>query len=157
MEFLGFEGRGAQARFAERIGVDRRRLNNVLVGYPLSPQFAQIIIRRYPRISAEFLILGKCGTALDRDLERQFSEYQRRREQKARRHEYYCKRRANLTPEQLDAERAYQREYARKRRATMTPERIEAHKAYQRDHQREQRASMTPEELKAQNVRRRDY
>jgi hypothetical protein len=36
IEVLGFEGRGAQTRFAKEIGVDRRRLNNVLVGYPLS-------------------------------------------------------------------------------------------------------------------------
>jgi hypothetical protein len=31
---LGFEGRGAQTRFAEEIGVDRRRLNNVLYRVP---------------------------------------------------------------------------------------------------------------------------
>src|SRR5262245_45438300 len=39
------------------------------------------------------------------------------RRQKARWHEYYRKRRATMTPEQLDAERAYQREQQRKRRA----------------------------------------
>jgi hypothetical protein len=61
IEVLGFEGRGAQSHFAESIGVDRRRLNNVLVGYPLSRKLAQIIIRRYPSVSADFLLLGRRG------------------------------------------------------------------------------------------------
>ena len=70
-EVLGFEGRGAQVRFAERIGVPRRRLNNVLVGYPLSRQLAQIIIRRYPHSSTDFLLLGRSGGNLDRNLKQQ--------------------------------------------------------------------------------------
>ena len=45
IEVLGFEGRGAQVRFAEEIGVGRKRLSNVLVGYPLSQKLAQKIIR----------------------------------------------------------------------------------------------------------------
>ena len=77
MWVLGFEGRGAQARFAEEIGVDRRRLNNVLVGYPLSRQLAKIIVRRYPLVSPEFLLLGKPGRNLDRRLKQQLSDYQR--------------------------------------------------------------------------------
>jgi hypothetical protein len=78
MEVLGFEGWGAQVRFAERIGVDRRRLNNVLVGYPLSRQLARIIIRCYPSVSTEFLRLGRSGGHLDRKLERQLLNYQKR-------------------------------------------------------------------------------
>ena len=58
---LGFEGRGAQTRFAEEIGVDRRRLNNVLVGYPLSGKLAQKIITSFPSVSADFLLLGRSG------------------------------------------------------------------------------------------------
>jgi hypothetical protein len=75
---LGFEGRGAQTRFAEEIGVDRRRLNNVLVGYPLSRQLAEKIIRRYPGVSADFLFVGNFGGHLDRRLERQLLEYKKR-------------------------------------------------------------------------------
>ena len=45
-EVLGFEGRGAQIRFAEAIGVDRSRLTNVLPGQPVSRQLAEKIIRR---------------------------------------------------------------------------------------------------------------
>jgi len=58
--------------------VDRRRLNNVLVGYPLSRQLAQIIIRGYPRVSTEFLLRGRRGPPLDQNLERQLSDYQKR-------------------------------------------------------------------------------
>jgi hypothetical protein len=76
MAVLGFAGLGAQVRFAERIGVDRRRLNNVLVGYPLSSQLAQIIVRRYPRVSITFLLRGS-GDNLDRNLKQQLSRYQR--------------------------------------------------------------------------------
>ena len=78
IEVLGFEGRGAQTRFAKEIGVDRRRLNNVLVGYPLSRMLAQRIIRRYPSVSTDFLLLGRSGGSLDRKLERQLLEYQKK-------------------------------------------------------------------------------
>jgi hypothetical protein len=77
IEALGFEGRGGQTRFAEEIGVDRRRLNNVLVGYPLSRQLAEKIIRRYPGVSADFLFVGNFGGHLDRRLERRLLEYQK--------------------------------------------------------------------------------
>jgi hypothetical protein len=76
MAVLGFAGFGAQVRFAERIGVDRRRLNNVLVGYPMSRQLAQIIIRRYPRVSITFLLWGS-GDNLDRNLKQQLSNWGR--------------------------------------------------------------------------------
>jgi hypothetical protein len=78
IEVLGFEGRGAQTRFAKEIGVDRRRLNNVLVGHPLSRQLAGKIIRRYPGVSADFLFLGESGGHLDRKLEKQLLDYQQR-------------------------------------------------------------------------------
>jgi hypothetical protein len=78
IEVLGFEGLGAQTRFAEEIGVDRRRLNNVLVGYPLSRKLTQIIIRRYPRVSTDFLFRGRRGGHLDRKLEQQLLDYQKR-------------------------------------------------------------------------------
>jgi hypothetical protein len=78
IEALGFEGRGAQTRFAEEIGVDRRRLNNVLVRYPLSRKLAQKIISRYPSVSTDFLFLGKRGGNLDRELERKLLDYQKK-------------------------------------------------------------------------------
>ena len=78
IEVLGFEGRGAQTRFAKEIGVDRRRLNNVLVGYPLSQKLAQKIIGRYPRVSTDFLLLGRTGGSLDRKLQRQLLHYQKK-------------------------------------------------------------------------------
>jgi hypothetical protein len=78
MEVLGFEGRGAQTQFAKEIGVDRRRLNNVLVGYPLSRKLAEKIIRRYPVVSSDFLFQGQSGGHLNRALERQLLNYQRR-------------------------------------------------------------------------------
>jgi hypothetical protein len=76
IEVLGFEGRGGQSRFAEEIGVDRRRLNNVLVYRPLSRKLIQKIICRYPRVSTDFLLLGRSGGSLDRKLERQLLRYQ---------------------------------------------------------------------------------
>ena len=78
IEVLGFEGRGAQTRFAQEIGVDRRRLNNVLVGYPLSRMLAQKIIRCYPNVSTDFLLLGRPKGSLDRKLEQQLLNYQKR-------------------------------------------------------------------------------
>jgi hypothetical protein len=78
IEVLGFEGRGAQSHFAESIGVDRRRLNNALVGYPLSRMLAQIIIRRHPGVSTDFLFRGRRGGHLDRKLEQQLLDYQKK-------------------------------------------------------------------------------
>ena len=78
MEVLGFEGRGAQTRFAEEIGVDRRRLNNVLAGYPLSGKLAREIVRYYPNVSMDFLLLGRSGGSLDRKLEQRLLGYQKR-------------------------------------------------------------------------------
>jgi heme oxygenase len=78
MEVLGFEGRGAQTRFAEEIGVARSRLNNVLIDQPLSRKLAEQIIRRYPIVSADFLFLGQPGGHLDRELEKQLLDYEQR-------------------------------------------------------------------------------
>jgi hypothetical protein len=78
IEVLGFEVRGAQTRFAEKIGVDRRRLNNVLVGFPLSRMLAQIISRRYPGVSTDFLLLGRRGGNLDQKLQQRLLVYQKR-------------------------------------------------------------------------------
>jgi hypothetical protein len=78
IEVLSFKGRGAQTQFAKEIGVDRRRLNNVLIGYPLSRKFAQIIIDHYPKVSADFLFLGKSGGHLDRGLEQRLLDYQKK-------------------------------------------------------------------------------
>jgi len=78
IEVLGFEGRGAQTRFAEEIGVDRSRLNNVLIDQPLSRTLAEKIIRRYPGVSADFLFLGQSGGHLDRELEQQLLGYEKK-------------------------------------------------------------------------------
>src|SRR5262249_33907767 len=78
IEVLGFEGRGAQTRFAEEIGVKRTRLNGVLMGRPLSRQLAEKIIRRYPGVSSDFLLLGRSGGVLNRKLEQQLLDYQKR-------------------------------------------------------------------------------
>jgi len=78
MEVLGFEGRGAQTRFAEEIGVARSRINNVLIEQPLSRQLAEKIIHRYPDVSADFLLLGKSGGHLNPALEQKLFDYQKR-------------------------------------------------------------------------------
>ena len=78
-------------------------------------------------------------------------------EQKAKRHEHYLKRRATLTPEQLDAERAHQREYARERRATMTPKEVDIYNMRQRERYRKRRANVSPEELDAEKIYQREH
>jgi hypothetical protein len=78
MEVLGFVGRGALTRFAAEIDVARPRLNRVLIGHPLSWKLAEKIIRRYPSVSADFLFLGQPGGHLDRRLEQQLLDYQKR-------------------------------------------------------------------------------
>jgi hypothetical protein len=78
MEVLGFEGRGAQTRFAKELGVARSRINNVLIDQPLSRQLAEKIIRRYPVVSSDFLFLGESGGHLDRRLEQQLLDYEKR-------------------------------------------------------------------------------
>jgi hypothetical protein len=41
--------------------VNRKRLNNVLIGSPLSQKLAQKIIGSYPQVSMDFLLLGRSG------------------------------------------------------------------------------------------------
>jgi len=77
IDVLGFEGRGAQTRFAEEIGVSRSRLNNALVYGPVSRQLAEKIIATYPSVSTDFLLLGRSGGSLDRKLERRLLQYQK--------------------------------------------------------------------------------
>jgi hypothetical protein len=78
MEVLGFVGRGALTRFAAEIDVARPRLNRVLIGHPLSWKLAEKIIRRYPGVSADFILFGRSGGHLDRKLERQLFNNQKR-------------------------------------------------------------------------------
>ena len=103
-----------------------------------------MITQHYPRVSMEFS--GSRGRASDRDLEQQ-----------RRKKEWYRKHRANMTPEQLDAERAHQLEYYRKRRASMTPKELDAMRAHQREYVHKRRANMTPEQLEALRAYRRQY
>jgi hypothetical protein len=70
---------------------------------------------------------------------------------------YYLKRRAAMTPKQLDAERAHQREYECKRWARMTPEERAAKRAHQREYYRKWWASMTPKERAVKRAHRREY
>jgi hypothetical protein len=58
--------------------VARSRLNNVLIDQPLSRQLAEKIIHRYPGVSPDFLFLGEPGGHLDRRLEQQLLDYQKR-------------------------------------------------------------------------------
>jgi hypothetical protein len=64
MEILGFEGRGAQTRFAKEIGVSRSRLNNALVYGPLSRQLAEKIIATHPSVFS-FVIPLNAGHAVE--------------------------------------------------------------------------------------------
>lgn len=76
MAILGYEGRGAQREFAKKLGVRESRLNNVLIGYPLSWQLVALIVRRFPRVSTDFLFLGRAGGHLDPALEQQLIDYE---------------------------------------------------------------------------------
>jgi hypothetical protein len=58
--------------------VDRSRLNNVLIDQPLSRTLAEKIIRRYPGVSADFLFLGQSGGHLNRELEQQLLDYEKK-------------------------------------------------------------------------------
>lgn len=80
MTVLGFdpEVRGGQQRFARALRITQPRLNNAIMGYPLSWQLVRQIIRRYPGVSTDFLFLGKAGGHLDREIERQLYEYEDR-------------------------------------------------------------------------------
>jgi hypothetical protein len=49
----------SQDAFAERIGAEKKRLNNALVGYPLSIDLAQKIKRAVPGITRDWLYDGE--------------------------------------------------------------------------------------------------
>jgi transcriptional regulator with XRE-family HTH domain len=58
-EAMGFNGRGGQQKFAELLGVERGRWNNVECGAPLGKEMAVRIVRKFPGVTLDWLILGK--------------------------------------------------------------------------------------------------
>ena len=58
-EAMGFNGRGAQQAFANFLGVDRGRWNNVECGAPLSKEMALRIVRKFPGVTLDWLFLGR--------------------------------------------------------------------------------------------------
>ena len=58
-EAMGFNGRGDQQKFAELLGVDRGRWNNVECGAPLSKEMALRIVRKFPGVTLDWLFLGR--------------------------------------------------------------------------------------------------
>ena len=57
-EASGFNGRGGQQKFAELLGVERGRWNNTECGAPLSKEMAMRIVRKFPGVTLDWLILG---------------------------------------------------------------------------------------------------
>ena len=58
-EAMGFNGRGDQQKFAELLGVDRGRWNNIECGAPLSKEMALRIVRKFPGVTLDWLFLGR--------------------------------------------------------------------------------------------------
>jgi len=58
-EAMGFNGRGGQQAFANFLGVDRGRWNNVECGAPLSKEMALRIVRKFPGVTLDWLFLGR--------------------------------------------------------------------------------------------------
>ena len=58
-EATGFIGRGGQQAFANFLGVDRGRWNNVECGAPLSKDMALRIVRKFPGVTLDWLFLGR--------------------------------------------------------------------------------------------------
>jgi hypothetical protein len=56
---MGFNERGAQLAFANFLGVDRGRWNNVECGAPLSKEMALRIVRKFPGVTLDWLFLGR--------------------------------------------------------------------------------------------------
>ena len=56
---MGFNGRGGQQAFAEFLGVERGRWNNVECGAPLGKEMALRIVRKYPGVTLDWLFLGR--------------------------------------------------------------------------------------------------
>ena len=58
---MAVENARTQDEFAERLGVEKKRLNNALVGYPLSIEVAQKIKQAVPGITRDWLYDGDEG------------------------------------------------------------------------------------------------
>lgn len=58
---MAHERARTQDEFAERLGVEKKRLNNALVGYPLSIEVAQKIKQTVPGITRDWLYDGDEG------------------------------------------------------------------------------------------------
>jgi transcriptional regulator with XRE-family HTH domain len=58
-EAMGFNGRGSQQKFAELLGVERGRWNNVECGAPLGKEMALRIVRKFPGVTLDWLFLGR--------------------------------------------------------------------------------------------------
>ena len=58
-EAMGFNGRGGQLAFAEFLGIERGRWNNVECGAPLSKEMALRIVRKFPGVTLDWLFLGR--------------------------------------------------------------------------------------------------
>ena len=56
---MGFNGRGGQQNFAELLGVERGRWNNVECGAPLGKEMALRIVRKYLGVTLDWLFLGR--------------------------------------------------------------------------------------------------
>ena len=56
---MGFNGRGGQLAFAEFLGIERGRWNNVECGAPLSKEMALRIVRKFPGVTLDWLFLGR--------------------------------------------------------------------------------------------------
>ena len=57
-EAMGFNGLGAQQKFAELLNVERGRWNNIECGAPLSKEMALRIVRKFPGVTLDWLFLG---------------------------------------------------------------------------------------------------
>ena len=56
---MGFNGLGAQQKFAELLNVERGRWNNIECGAPLSKEMALRIVRKFPGVTLDWLFLGR--------------------------------------------------------------------------------------------------
>ena len=62
-EAMGFNGRGGQQAFANFLGVDRGRWNNVECGAPLSKEMALRIVRKFPGSNPRLAVSRPYGGA----------------------------------------------------------------------------------------------
>ena len=72
-EAMGFNGRGAQQAFAELLGIERGRWNNVECGAPLGKEMALRIVRKFPGVTLDWLFLGR-PEGLTAEMARMLSE-----------------------------------------------------------------------------------